>query len=167
MVVPISESALHSWRRAQFEPWIWVEGSEFWRRRLASARRRAAEGNSDSILLRADSTLAAPDFLRVTSDLLTTIVQAYPGVRPVSPLENLYQCPPGRTVRMPGSGCPIRDDGAIVSLIALQAEGDSLLSGGHVIKSDGSNTWAESISFVFRRVSGAWRYVRVASSSIS
>ena len=50
-----------------------------------------------TIWLRADSTSTSPDFLRVTADMLGTIVTAHPAVQAVSPFENLYEyCTSGR-----------------------------------------------------------------------
>jgi hypothetical protein len=45
---------------------------------------------------------------------LDSIQRHYPGVMPVADAISPFRCPPGITVKMPGQGCPIAENGIIV-----------------------------------------------------
>ena len=76
-------------------------------------------------------------------------------------------CPPGRVGASPGNGCPIRDDGVIVSLFDFRVAGDSLIADGGVTRTRGGSTWAEGVTYVFRWVSGTWTFVRLLYRSMT
>ena len=133
-------------------------------------RRTLQDTNVDSsqlIWLRADTVAGSTSRLKLTPQQVAAVMRLHPRIRLVPPSESLFLCPPGRVVRMPGSGCPIRDDGVIVSLFDFRVAGDSLIAGGDVIKSRGSSTWAEGIAYGFRWLNGAWTFVRLLDRSIT
>ena len=133
-------------------------------------QRTLRDTNVDStqlIWLRADTAAGSTSRLRLTPQQAAAVMRLHPRIRLVSPAENLFLCPPGRVVRMPGSGCPIREDGVIVSLFDFRVAGDSLIAGGDVIKSRGDSTWAEGMAYVFRWAKGAWTFVRLLDRSIT
>jgi hypothetical protein len=117
---------------------IWISGSHQLRRDTASARQFALS----------DTQWAA-------------ISQAFPTARHVVPTDSLFLCPAGVELRMPGSGCPIKEDGIVVELAPLRVDADSVTSSGLLVQSSTSYgrlvTWAQGMWLVFERVQGRWR----------
>jgi hypothetical protein len=84
--------------------------------------------------------------------------------------EQLFLCPAGVRVVMPGSGCPIKDDGVIVVLSPIRLVGDSVAARGTIIRSSGGSepsriggsvsTWAVSCDLYFLRENASWKVVR-------
>lgn len=107
----------------------------------------------------------APQIPRAVRDQL---IETFDGARIVDDWANIFElvseCPPGESVRMPGHGCPIRDDGIVVSLGPLSVAADGMVttqasvtrsqsvrSGAEVV------TWAEGFRITLERSEdGSW-----------
>ena len=133
-------------------------------------RRTLQDTNVDStqlIWLRADTVVGSTSRLKLTPQQVAAVMRLHPRIRLVSPSESLIMCPPGRVGASPGNGCPIRDDGVIVSLFDFRVAGDSLIADGGVTRTRGGSTWAEGVTYVFRWVSGTWTFVRLLYRSMT
>ena len=110
-----------------------------------------------------------PQRVDISQEFLTHVQRRFPNARLAARDQRLFLCPPGVTVSMPGQGCPVLDDGVIVSAGPIRVEGNLVLVSASVTRSNrsGTNTWAEGFSVVFRRSGGQWHFVRVQDHSIS
>jgi len=71
----------------------------------------------------------------------------------------LYECPPGRELRMPGSGCPIRERGIIVTFHDLEiVDAERVKTSVSVIRStsNGASTSMRTLGLLLRRDSEDW-----------
>jgi len=94
---------------------------------------------------------------RITAD--------FPEVRFVDAGEELIVCPPGVTLRMPGSGCPIRESGVIVWLGQITVEGDSVRTSISMTQSEASGgrvlTWSQTVGLVYGQTRGTWQFMGI------
>jgi hypothetical protein len=104
---------------------------------------------------------AAAALYHITDAEAAAIADAYPGSRRAAPGDTIYLCPPGVELRLPGTACPIRDDGVVMELGPLRFDGDSVATSGWLIRSSTRGgslvTWAEVLSLVFERHCRGWR----------
>jgi hypothetical protein len=112
------------------------------------------------IWLESDTAADSMSRFHLSSKQAKSILESDPRVRLVSEREDLYLCPPGREVRMPVSGCPIRESGVIVTLQTWQRDATTLIIIGSVVKSgtSGRHTWAEILGVAFRWDDAGWKY---------
>lgn len=98
---------------------------------------------------------------RLTAAERTAILKAFPTVEFAEHTDSLFLCPAGVHVSMPGTGCPIRDEGVIVYPGSLRLDGDSLRARSTLIQSgeadSGAYTWAQGAEVVFTRMQATWR----------
>jgi len=66
---------------------------------------------------RRDSPVETP-----SAAVMSELRQHFPSLEFVSSSADLFECPPGLQVQMPGQGCPIRDGGRIVSFGAPEQD---------------------------------------------
>ena len=71
----------------------------------------------------------------LTESEASDITETFPGTRLIDGTEGLILCPEGVQLRMPTRGCPIQDDGVIISLSPLEPVGDSVRSVGTILRS--------------------------------
>jgi hypothetical protein len=97
------------------------------------------------------------------------IRDSFPGARLVPEDTELFECPPGREVIMPSSGCPVRDNGVIVTFEAIEATDSTVQTGIRVMASSGGGrmTWAEGFSQVFGRDGTGWKLLIMALSFVT
>jgi len=92
-------------------------------------------------------------------------LRRFPNARRVDPVEYLYECPPGRVVRIPVSGCPIRGGGRIVWFIPLEKnEEGEVTTWVRVIRSADDGTWTGYVTLQvrFARVEASdWRIAAI------
>jgi hypothetical protein len=99
------------------------------------------------------------------------ISQVYSGARRAAVTDTVFLCPDGVKLQMPGSGCPIREGGIVIDLQPLQIDGDTVMTGGYLIRSyDGgerTDTWALSARLVFERFQQNWRLRAIRSRGVT
>jgi hypothetical protein len=99
------------------------------------------------------------------------IAGAFRGARRAGPRDELFLCPEGVELRLPGSPCPIREGGVVVELGPLRFDGDSVLTTGWIVRSSTPRgnliTWAEILSLVFERSCSGWRLRAIRSRAIT
>jgi hypothetical protein len=83
----------------------------------------------------------------------------YPGVSAPPSDTELFLCPAGVSVRMPGRGCPIIEDGVVVRIQHPRFTEGSVHIPITVIRSKGAMTWAVGHIVVLVRQNDAWRVV--------
>jgi glyoxalase-like protein len=127
--------------------------------RLALDSTRASS-TAQTVWLRDDGPGESSYSLELNTTLRSALLEAYPRVRIVPRSEKLFLCTDDRVLTLPGDSCPIKDNGIIVTLSTWRLAGDSLMTGATVTRTAGS-TWAESVGLLFRRLNGAWQFVRV------
>ncbi|MGH7505420.1 MAG: hypothetical protein ACRELX_07200 [Longimicrobiales bacterium] len=98
--------------------------------------------------------------------------RAFPNARVTPASDVLFLCPPGVQVRMPGRGCPIRENGVIVRLGPVSVQGDTLHIMVALIRSSSRDSrvfysWAKGTALVFVRSRGSWEFVRSLGSWIT
>lgn len=107
----------------------------------------------------------------LTANEWNAISERFPAARLADASDTLFLCPPGVRVMMPGTGCPIRDQGIIVSFSPLRLMGDSVRAGGSLIQSavgsQGSFTWMQFIQAVFEHRQGEWRFRGIRDRGIT
>ncbi len=93
------------------------------------------------------------------------LLRRFPNARRVDPVEYLYECPPGRVVRIPVSGCPIRGGGRIVWFMPLEKnEEGEVTTWVRVIRSADDGTWTGYVTLQvrFARVEASdWRIAAI------
>lgn len=82
---------------------------------------------------------------------------------------DLYVCPPGITVSMPGSSCPILEDGIIVAFGAMTSEDDGVVRAEcYFIQTQRGLTRSSGAGMVFARGKEAkWELLEVLWMSVS
>jgi hypothetical protein len=110
-------------------------------------------------------------FVPLSQDAERAIQRIFPTARYSENLDSLVLCPAGVQLRMPGSGCPIRDDGVIIQLWSLRVYGDSLSVYGVLIQSSPGRTrtasWAQGTSLAFVRTGRLWKLVKASGRWIT
>ena len=117
----------------------------------------------DTIWLRPDRDWLRPDRDRQghpSSVTLARLVERFPALTLVEEAEQLFECPPGVEVRMPGQGCPIRGGGRIVRFgrIVVEDEGTVRLRLS-IIHSADDGSWTQLLGQevrLIRTVDGLW-----------
>ena len=94
------------------------------------------------------------------NSIVRRINARFPFVRAAAAVRELFTCPSGVSVQMPGQGCPIKDDGVIADIGELKFEGDSVALEISVIRSAGRLTWATGHTVIVSRRAGSWRVTR-------
>jgi hypothetical protein len=88
------------------------------------------------------------------------VAEAFPTARVIDAPDTSFLCPPMMRTLLPGTGCPIRDDGVIVEFAPLRFDGDSVSTAGMLIQSwpaaRGTLTWVQWIDLVLDRTRGKW-----------
>jgi hypothetical protein len=83
--------------------------------------------------------------------------------------DSALMCPPGVQLRMPESGCPIREGGIILGLGPVQLYGDSAASAGWILRSTSSQqrtlSWIQGMVLIFEPLSTGWRLRHVRTRS--
>ena len=110
----------------------------------------------DTIWLRPDRDRQA----HPSSVTLGRLVERFPALTLVEEAEQLFECPPGVEVRMPGQGCPIRGGGRIVRFgrIVVEDEGTVRLSLS-IIHSADDGSWTHLLGQevrLIRTADGFW-----------
>lgn len=99
------------------------------------------------------------------------IQSRFPSVRLPDDPDRLFLCPPGAEVRMPGSGCPILEDGVIVRLSSVRVSGARAEVTGVLMRSGRSEwgvySWAEGATIEFERAASGWTFSRFTSRWIT
>lgn len=93
----------------------------------------------------------------------SALLEHFPNAVQVPADEVLFECPPGREVRVPGSGCPIRDGGKVAVLMPITPEGtDGASAGASVTSSNpsGDRSHRVGMSIELRRTGAGWMFVR-------
>ena len=95
-----------------------------------------------------------------SSVTLGRLVERFPALTLVEEAEQLFECPPGVEVRMPGQGCPIRGGGRIVRFgrIVVEDEGTVTLRLS-IIHSADDGSWTQLLGQgvrLIRTVDGLW-----------
>jgi hypothetical protein len=110
-------------------------------------------------------------FVPLSQDAEREIQRSFPTARYSEKFDSLVLCSAGVQLRLPGSGCPIRDDGVIIQLWSLRVHFDSLSVHGVLIQSSPGRTrtvsWAQGISLVFVRAGGLWKLVKASGRWIT
>ena len=85
----------------------------------------------------------------------------FPNMRVNDSEAELFLCPPGRTLTMPGTGCPIRENGAILRLRTIKAATqDEVSVTVSFVRSnqEGDRTWLTAQEVLLARtVDGRWQ----------
>jgi len=83
---------------------------------------------------------------------LAAIEAVYPRARGAPAYDSVFVCAPGVRARMPGRGCPIRDDGIVVRFRTIRVSGDTARMAAGVIRSEsgasGVYTWQEGFDWI-------------------
>lgn len=101
------------------------------------------------------------------------ISHALPSARLAGARDTLFECPPGVRVSMPGTGCPIRENGIIVEVDRPVVDGDSATMWVWLIESGASDgrtlTWAQGLALVLERAGDGrtWRLRAVRARFIT
>jgi hypothetical protein len=93
----------------------------------------------------------------------SAFLEQFPNAVQVPADEVLFECPPGREVRMPGSGCPIRDGGRVAVLLPITPEGtDGASAAASVTSSNpsGDRSRRVGIGIELRRTGAGWTFVQ-------
>jgi hypothetical protein len=95
------------------------------------------------------------------TQLLQILRDTFPGLVIVEPNASLFLCAQGERVLMPGHGCPIRDDGLIITVRAPRFDSDSARVGVGIIQSrdhgSGYSTWESDFGVDMVRSGAIWR----------
>ncbi|MEQ9399903.1 MAG: hypothetical protein RJQ04_12145 [Longimicrobiales bacterium] len=106
-----------------------------------------------------------PDVLRPLSSFVTARLQeAFPEAESVDPGDELFACPPGQQVRMPGRGCPIREAGRIVTFFAIATVEDGhVQTGVSVTRSAPDGSWTSMLTVILqlRREPSGWTVEKI------
>jgi hypothetical protein len=85
------------------------------------------------------------------------------------PDETGFDCPAGRRVFMPISGCPIREGRAIIQFGPMTVASDSLETTVSAIQSDstGTRSWLHGLRLLFVRTNATWEFKSVIGEIMS
>jgi hypothetical protein len=108
----------------------------------------------------------------ISDTVWQVIADSFPTARLMQPGDTVFLCPAGKPLSMPGSACPIRDDGVVVRLNVLRAYGDSAIATGFLVRSEVSPsgrhmTWGEGLSLVFEQRDGVWRLRAIRGRAVT
>lgn len=94
----------------------------------------------------------------------SAFLEHFPNAVQVPADEVLFECPPGHEVRVPGSGCPIRDGGKVAVLMPITPEGtDGASAGASVTSSNpsGDRSHRVGMGIELRRTGASWMFVQM------
>lgn len=103
---------------------------------------------------------------------LESLRAIFPDLEVLPPDADPFLCPDGVEVRMPGPGCPIRDDGAIVELYPPRLEAGLVMAGGSVITSSPGQsgefvTGLTGFEIAFEWTGVGWRFLEIRLTMVT
>jgi hypothetical protein len=101
--------------------------------------------------------------LDFTAPEWSAIARQFPTAIKVGWRGEVFLCPPGKVVRMPGSSCPIQESGLILAVGKIQLEPDgNVQTSGQLVQTTRGHTWAEELGMRFvLDEAGGWRLAEI------
>ena len=125
---------------------------------------RAAESSTPIWIRVADDTIGLRSSTkRIESD----VRRRFPRARIAPSQSELYQCPPGVELRMPGTSCPILENGIVVDVGTIRIIRNQPCLSVAVIRTQAHMTWAEGLVIYFARGKRGWKIKSVPESFTS